>query len=223
MSLLLLLDKEEFQGFGPLLIQALEPWMTPDLEIWCRAAGAFFDPVMLLAEEQGTDGGPEYIPPLGKLFDPDLCPGPWLPYLAQFVGVKIPVGTREAEARALVKAESGFARGTRASMEAAIERCVSGEYQLIARRNAANEVKPWHFVVVVKGSKINQSWFSSTGSWAEQAGTWEFLSASTEQLEAAVNKVKPAGLMWTLIVTEDHPWLEVAGSWESQTHIWTLT
>jgi hypothetical protein len=211
--------------FGQQLFEALEPWQTEDLARWCNAAGAFFDIVVDLAEEVGSDGEDGYLPPLGKLFDPDLCPYGFLPFLAAFVGVKIPVGTPEAEARALLKAESGFARGTRASIEAAIERCVSGEFQLIERRNAANEVKPWHFVVVVKESKINQSWFSTTGDWTEQTGDWELLSASAgiAALEAAVNKTKPAGLMWTLILSKDHPWLEVAGTWESQTHTWALT
>jgi hypothetical protein len=65
------------------------------------------------------------VPPWGKLLNPSLCPGPDLPYLAQWVGVSIPKGTPEAEARALVKAESRLERSTTAAVKAAVERSIS--------------------------------------------------------------------------------------------------
>jgi hypothetical protein len=114
------------------LIANMAPWNTgpvvagmTDLERFLAAIALMFEPVVSLAEEEGTDGQAGYVPSWGKLLDPTLCPAKLLPYLGQFVGVTIPVGASDAEARALVKAESGLARGTPASIKSAIERSIS--------------------------------------------------------------------------------------------------
>lgn len=111
--------------FGARLIAKLAPWATDDLARYADAIGVMFEQVLELAEETGTDGQAGYVPSWGKLLDPTLCPAKLLPYLGQFVGVTIPVGSSPAEARALVKAESGLARGTPASLKSAIERSIS--------------------------------------------------------------------------------------------------
>jgi len=132
MTLLLLLDEDrealepvEADIVGKRLEEKLAPWMTPDLALLCQAVGAMAQPVMEVAEDEGFDGEPGYIPGYGRIFDPRLCPAQYLPYLGMFVGVQIPIGASEAEARALVKAESGLERGTEASVKAAIERAIS--------------------------------------------------------------------------------------------------
>jgi hypothetical protein len=112
--------------FTQRLIEALEPWMTPSLEIVCESVGALgFDALLELIEEEGSEGEPGWVCAWGKLLDPDLCPAEALPYLGQYVGVTIPVGTPEAEARALVKAKGGTNRGTEAAVVAAIESSIS--------------------------------------------------------------------------------------------------
>lgn len=110
---------------GQQLFDMLAPWANDDMALYLDGIGRMFDPIALLVQEQGTEGDPDYIPAWGRLFDPDLCPAGDLPYLAQFVGVTIPVGTPEATARSLVKAEAGMNRGTPASIMAAIERNIS--------------------------------------------------------------------------------------------------
>jgi hypothetical protein len=111
--------------FGARLVGKLAPWLTDDLSRYADAVGVMFDPVLELAEEEGTDGEPGYVPSWGKLLNPELCPAKFLPYLGQFVGATIPVGASESEARQIVKAESALERGTRASIESAIERSIS--------------------------------------------------------------------------------------------------
>src|ERR1039457_5518707 len=106
--------------FGLRLAADLEVWVTDDLGRLCDSLGRMFDQVLSLVDEVGTDGEPNYLPPWGRLLDPDLCPYADLPYLAQFVGVEIPKVATEAEARAIVKEEQGFSRGTTASIEVAI-------------------------------------------------------------------------------------------------------
>lgn len=110
----------------------MEPWNTgpvidgsTDLERYLRAMAAMFEPVLALAEEEGSDGSPDFVCAWGKILSPALCPGDALGYLSNFVGVDLPVGVSEAEARALIKAESGLERGTEASIKAAIERAIS--------------------------------------------------------------------------------------------------
>lgn len=116
----------ELGPFGVRLVAALQPWVTEDLEKVCAAIGAMgFNSLLELIEEEGTEGEPGWVPAWGKLFNPELCPPQGLQFLAKLVGVVLPVGCSEAEARALIKAESGLQRGTEASVKAAIERGIS--------------------------------------------------------------------------------------------------
>lgn len=162
-------------------VEALQPWMTEDLERWLDAAGGFFDPVLDIAGETGTDGEDGYLPGYGALFDPDECPEEWLAYLAQYVGVRVPVGAPAEEARAIVKAESGKERGTLAAVEAAVKRSLTGKqlFAVVERRSATNTDDAYHFLILVYNSE-------------------ELPSESV--LKANVNGVKPGGVFYTVIV-----------------------
>lgn len=222
MSLLMLLDGPGKRLFADRLIDQLQPWMTPDLERYCYAIGVMFQPVFELVEEEGTDGEYGYVPPWGILFDPDLCPARYLPYLGQFVGVEIPQGASEEEARALVKAESGRERGTLQAVESAIRRNLApgATFQIVERRNLADEEDAYHFVVTIKGKGIIQTWFKMSGSWESLSGSWENLAGSEGLVKEAVNRVKPGGVFYSIILAEGTPWLDLAGSWESLTGTW---
>lgn len=166
---------------GERLIEALEPWMTADLARVCDALGVMFQPVAELTAEMKSDGEPGYVPPWGILFDPDLCPAKYLPYLAQFVGTPLPITASEAEARKIVKEEQGFARGTLGAVEVAVRKSLTGAkaFKIVERRNAANEETAYHFLILI----YNES---------------ELPSKAT--LEANVNAVKPGGVLYTIIV-----------------------
>jgi hypothetical protein len=140
-----------------------------------------FDRVLELVEEEGTDGEPGYVPPWGKLLDPDLCPAAFLPYLGQFVGVEVPKIMPEAEARALIKEEPMSRRGRTTTIEAAVNRSLTGEklFQIVERRNAAGTEDPDHFLILI----YNESELPSQ-----------------KVLEANVNRVKPWGIFYTVIV-----------------------
>jgi Phage tail protein (Tail_P2_I) len=150
---------------------------------------------------------PAFIPSWGKLFDPDLCPAKYLPYLAQFVGVEIPQVASEAEARALIKEEQGFTRGTTQAVETAIYKnstLVMTSHTLvergilIERRNAEGSEDAYHFLVVLEESFIpNRTAF-----------------------EAAVNEKKPGGVFWTLIMTAGLTWATAPGTWSEGMHTW---
>ena len=136
---------------------------------------------------------PGWIPPWGKLFDPDLCPARALPYLAQYVGVEIPKEVTEEEARTLIKEENGTKRGTRQVVEVAVRKSLTGEkqFEIIERRNANNEEDPYHFLILV----FNAS---------------ELPSEAT--LVANVNAVKPGGVFFTVITGLTYAVLEAAHS-----------
>lgn len=108
--------------FGARLEARLEPWMTEDLARLCDGFGQMFQKVLEVAEEEGSDGEAGYVPAWGKLLDPTRCPYKDLGYLGNYVGVEIPKIATEIEARQLIKEEAGLARGTLASLEAAIRR-----------------------------------------------------------------------------------------------------
>lgn len=228
------LTGNELGPFGELLVAALEPWMNEDLEIVCAAIAAMgFNTILELVGEEGAENTPGWQPPWGKLLDPDAEPFPADPakeserlaYLGQYVGVAVPRGTPPAEARALVKAKAGTERGTQASIESAIQLNLTegASFEIFTRRNLADEPDPYGFVVVVNGKNLIKRWFATTGKWEAQTGTWQNASAHEGDLREAILRVKPAGLVFWIILTEDHPWLAVKGSWAAQTTLWEHT
>ncbi len=162
-----------------------------DLDRYTNSIAAMFEPVLELCEEEGQDGEAAFVPPWGRLLNPELCPAIALPYLAQFVGVSIPTGASAVEGRALVKAESGLERGTLAALRMAIERTLpAGAHYLIQERTEANGTEgAYHFNVIVETGK------------------------STQPLFEAINAVIPAGIWYSV--------LEVTGAWLEGTKIWS--
>ncbi len=170
--------------FGDRLIEHLEPWTetSEDLERVCVAIGAMgFDALLELVEEEGSEGEPGWVPAWGRLLNVELCPGKYLPFLAQWVGVEVPKGASEEEARSLIREQPARLRGTLGSIETAIRRSLTGEkaFKVVERRNAANEEDAYHFLIIIYS---------------------EAELPSQVVLEANVNAVKPAGVFYTIIV-----------------------
>jgi len=184
--------------FAERLIAKLEPWNTgpvvngkTDLERWCNAVGAMFQPALDLAEEEGSDGEAGYVPPYGRLFDPATCPKAGLPYLGMYVGVALPVGGSEEEWRALVKAESGLARGTLSSLEALLKIALGVvPFTVLERTNPVTAVSEAYALTII-------------------VPTGHLAAAVYEQ----VNHTIPAGIVWGVI--------ERAGTWFAGTKKWS--
>lgn len=176
---------------GKRLEARLEPWLDPagDLARKCDAVGVMFQSMLEVAEETGEDGTAGYIPAYGKLLDPVTCPAADLPYLGQYVGVTVPTGATEAEARALVKAEAGLERGTRKAIEAAIKRVLGVAPFTIQERTAkGGGAAPYHFNVLVGIGK------------------------SSAALIAAIEEQKPGGLQFSVIETAG-AWIAGSKKW----------
>ena len=86
----------------------------------CEGIGRMLAQVAEVCDPEGD------LPPLAPLLDIDLCPDWALPWLAQWVGVRLPSGVSESEARALIRSVAGFSRGTPVAIEAALASVLTG-------------------------------------------------------------------------------------------------
>lgn len=206
--------------FGGRLFGRLQPWQTDDLGRFCDALGVMFDVVQEVAEEQGTDGEDGYVPGYGTIFDPDLCSGPWLPYLGRLVGVPFPQGASEVEARALIKGESGWSRGKVEAIEAALDRTLPPgvSFVILERTNVDGEEDAYQMVIAVVGLSGGGTWAEATETWAEAKGSW----ASERPInvaEVAVEAVKPViRINW--IVGTGATWFDDSGTWAAAKGTW---
>ncbi len=189
------------------LLDALAPWIAFDasgtLVIYITALGGMLDTVAGIVSDQGDPTDPSYVPGWSTLLDPNACPDMFLPFLAQFNGTQVPPGTSDAQARAIIKAESGFQRGTGPSIMGAAKITLTGTQSvfLLERRAANGSADAYHFVLVVRPEEVT----------------------TTAALTAAVNAVKPAGLQWTLVISDAWTWNQATGTWVIDTMTWDQT
>jgi hypothetical protein len=155
---------------GAVFIAALEPWMTLPLAWYLDAIGSMFDPVYTLTSDVGFDGDPDYVPGYGQIFNPLTCPADDLPYLGQFVGVSVPTGADPTTALSLVTAEAGQARGTLASLQAAIQRNISTPWTANTAYSAGTMITYGNPVVYY----LVGTAFTSGNSW-QQLGLENFV------------------------------------------------
>jgi hypothetical protein len=94
--------------------------MTPDLETYLGAIAVMFTEVDFLAFETDTTEAWQV------LFDPDLIPAKGLPYLAQFLGERLPEGISEPLAREWLNDNPNRYRGTPYSIFRAAQRHLTG-------------------------------------------------------------------------------------------------
>jgi hypothetical protein len=172
------------------------------------ALGIMFDETASLVIDQGSDGDVAYQTGYGSVFtvsprfsgDTDYCPVAQLPYLAQYVGVEIPPNANEATARSLIESEQGLHRGTPTAIEAAAMRWLTGtQYVLNVERTRPDGTHSGYwFVLVVKSAEI----------------------VSASELVAAVNAVKPGGVMWQLVTTTGQAWVSDSREWVNNGTPW---
>lgn len=104
---------------GTLLAQQMGVYMTPDLQDYLNAIGAMYEEVDELAGILAEDEG------WSILLDPDLCPVRALPYLAMYVGERLPEGLTEVMQREWIKDAPNMRRGTLTAIIAAAQRTLT--------------------------------------------------------------------------------------------------
>lgn len=137
------------------LIPALEPWMTPGLEVLAKALGTMFDPISEVLE------GDETTPIWGKLLSPAQFPEKYDPqWLAQFAGVLIPPGTAFADAIKLIVEDVARRRGTAGLILAEAQRGLAPGAQaarLYERRNPNGEEDAYYFLIGCRAQDVEGS------------------------------------------------------------------
>lgn len=88
----------------------------------CVAIARMLDTVADLSRDDEARGRPGWAIAL----DPDATPAEWLPWLAQFVGVTVPVSLPEDARRLRIRETDGFKRGTPAAVRGAARQHLTG-------------------------------------------------------------------------------------------------
>lgn len=107
------------------------------LLVFCNAIGGAYQ----LVEDwvRDTPDGPGW----SLLLDLDRCPDEALPWLAQFIGVRVYPGSTPAEQRQRIASTAGFKRGTRESLIGAARATLTGAQTVIFReRDGAAQSHP---------------------------------------------------------------------------------
>lgn len=172
--------------FADQLYAELEPIGSEDLRTLCRAVGVGWQDLHEIVRD--TDAGPGW----STLLDVDRAPAWALAWLAQMVGVRVTRGASETVQRAEVRTAAGAARGTPASLVAAVQATLTGTRRVILRERYGS---PYRVRV-------------------------ETISAETPDpvaAEAAARAQKPAGLVLEFATITGQTWDSLGASvWDSQ-------
>jgi Phage tail protein (Tail_P2_I) len=123
---------------------------------------------------------PDPYPPWGPLFDVNICPAWALPWLAQVVGLNLPIGLSEADSRTFIKDISSHKRGTKASMQAVLNFYLTGTKTAYVRERDPDAADPaYSMEIVTLNDEIPPS---------DLAGT-------TTLVKDALMALKPAGIV----------------------------
>ena len=120
----------------------------------------------------------------GDLMDPDTCPPEGLGWLAQLVGIRLPQPITASEARAIIKQQQNFKRGTPEGIAQGIEPLLTGtQFVSIIERADGNPYK-----IVVR---------TITSETPDPAAVTALLSKD------GPDAIVPAGIIWTYTTTEN--------------------
>lgn len=177
--------------FAERLYEMLAPLARADpdnawsLLLYINAVGVMFQLIEDLVRD--TPEGPGW----SILLDLDRCPVEALPWLGQFVGVRIPPGMNEADARLRIAHTDGFKRGTRNALIGAASSTLTGAKTVIFReRDHAPADTP------------NYAYYLSVYTYVTQTPN----AAATL---AALLAQKPAGIVLTYAAITGHDYESV--------------
>lgn len=164
------------------LYASLGPWARADTVIgeqtdeWrllelCESIGRTIQPVEDITADSDTHVG------WGKVLDPDVAPEDWLPWLAQFGGVRVKEGLALPEQRARIKALAGMRRGTPSAIVGAAQQYLTDSKTV--------------FLIERHGS----AWRLTVATLADE-------TPDPGAVERAVREQKPAGIVLTVQTVE---------------------
>lgn len=170
---------------GDELYAALEPLHLDDqargypLRSLCRSIGYMLQPVDDLARD--TDQGPGWT----RVLNADLAPREALPWLGQFLGVRVSAGAPAPVQRVEIKTAAGFRRGSVRAIREAAQAWLEGERRVLIRERDGSAYR----LVVI---------------------TYEAETPYPHAVEAAIRAQKPAGISLDYVVQsgQDYQTLE---------------
>lgn len=178
---------------GQFVFDRLGPAMTSSDDDHGRVlhelVASLVSPIDLIETALGVDGR------FDVLLSPNNCPSVLLPWLAQLVGVDLPVGFDEATGRALVANPPSWRAGTPQAMVDAAKAYLSGSRRVdLAERTHPDhpgEDSPWHVVLTI---------------YVDEA------PSSLEGLRRGVRAVTDAELQFTVVVKSGWSFADMAAS-----------
>jgi hypothetical protein len=173
---------------GEALVQQHEPWMTVELADYLRAIGSMFAEVELYAFDTDEFEG------WTILLDVDRVPYAALPYLAQYVGERLPSGIADADARQWIKDAPNQQRGTLQSIVDAAQRWLTGGKNVTVIQREGGH--PDHLTVV-----------SYTGETPDSARVLAELY-TTVPADISLTYVVTGGQLWSQVLVTDATWTE---------------
>lgn len=158
------------------LYEAVEPFHRIDKDVGYHLQKYITSIAGMLQEieDYSRDQGP--IPGWAEFVTVDGTPRKALPWLGQFVGVKIPANLTEAQERFLVSDKSGFRRGSPGAMRAAAQ-------------------------VYLTGTKTVNFYERDTSAYHLTVQTYASETPSQPNVLAALVSQKPAGIVMVYITT----------------------
>lgn len=120
------------------------------------------------------------------LLDPERTPAPWLPWLAQYRGVRLREGLDDASQRLRVREAAGQRRGTAAAVRAAARQLLTGDRRVELTERADGD--PYRLAVA----------------------TYTAQTPDPDAVEAALRAEKPAGLVLVYEVRDGATYAQLA-------------
>jgi len=181
--------------YDRLLAQFPEYFQTVDFTTYLQALARVYQPVADLAED-GVNGEPGW----SQILDIDRAPFVALPWLAQFIGARIPPDvTTDLATRNYIKDQPGWKRGSPSAIISAAKLGLTGTKSVtLIERNSS----PYHFLVVTLASETDtRDWparnFLVDASFEVGLGA---LGALTNATAARVNTQANSGT-WSAFLT----------------------
>lgn len=159
----------------------LQPIWTDDLADYVAAIATMWDEV----EQYGADASNDVVS-WQALFDVDIAPFKGLPWLAQCVGDRLPVGIDDASARAWIRAAPTWSRGTEQGIVSAVKRLLTGAQtvQFGARRKLDGTPDPDYVAIM----------------------TYESETPNPQAVRNALRRTVPFDIVWEYQVTPGATW-----------------
>jgi hypothetical protein len=195
------------------LLATFEPWMTDDLQDYLEVVGGMFaqaESVVLYDADaleaagidlDDVDDDASYV----FLLHPDFCPAICLPYLAQYVGERLPRGLTVQAQRDWIKLRPNSRRGTLPSLAAAASRSLIGNklVTIVERSDGTSGDHPDDVVI--------STFDVETPDDAQVLRDIE----DTFPLELSLHYQSIPGNSWQNVMTANASWADVAarGSW----------